>query len=285
VINVYYFNKKLKFPLTGKEEGEQIMVENSIEAFSNASLKKISYIKNDIFGYFLLSVLAGIYVGLGVILVFSIGAPLKAAGDAGIKALMGASFGVALTLVIFAGSELFTGNNLIMTIGFLNKKVSTADVIKLWLICYLGNLAGSLLFAYIISFSGVMSGETASVFISKAAVAKGTGAFGALFWKGFLCNLLVCLAVWTSGRTKNDTAKILLIFWCLFAFIGSGYEHSVANMTLIAVGKLVGGSAVTWQMLWNNLLPVTLGNMAGGCMLGIVYYIISRKNLTSNGVK
>ena len=256
------------------------MVEESIRAFANAASKKVGYLKKDLMGYFLLSILAGIYVGLGVILIFSIGAPLKAVGDAGVKALMGASFCVALTLVIFAGSELFTGNNMIMTIGALNKKIKLIDLIKLWVICYIGNLVGSVLLAYVVSFSGVMSGPVASSFIAKVAVAKGSGAFVALFWKAVLCNLLVCLAVWMSGRTNNDMAKIFLIFWCLFAFIGSGYEHSVANMTLISVGKLVGGGTVTWQMLIHNLIPVTLGNIFGGCLLGAAYYVISRKNLT-----
>ena len=260
------------------------MVGESIRSFSEASGKKIEYLKKNFGGYFLLSMLAGIYVGLGIILIFSIGAPLKAAGEPALKALMGASFGIALTLVIFAGSELFTGNNMIMTIGAYNKKISIASLLKLWFVCYIGNLAGSVLLAFIISKSGVMSSAVAAGFISKVAIAKGTGPFWGLFWKGVLCNILVCLAVWMSGRTKNDAAKIMLIFWCLFGFIGSGYEHSVANMTLISVGKFVGGGAVTWQMLWHNLLPVTLGNIVGGAMLGFVYCIIAgRKTETENG--
>lgn len=254
------------------------MVAETVAGFMGAAEKKVAFLNKSGSRYFLLSLLAGFYVGLGIILIFSIGAPMAKIGAAGLKALMGASFGVALTLVIFAGSELFTGNNMILTIGGLGKKVSWLSVLKLWVICYIGNLVGSLLLAFIVFKAGMFDSSVAESFIAKVALAKGTGAFGALFLKGILCNILVCLAVWTVARTKNDMAKISLIFWCLFAFIGSGYEHSIANMTVIGVGLLVS-DAVTWGHLWANLLPVTLGNMVGGVGLGALYWFISNKDL------
>ncbi len=254
------------------------MVLETVNGFAGAAAKKVEFLNKSILRYFILSALAGVYVGLGIILIFSIGGPVAMAGSPALKALMGSSFAVALILVIFAGSELFTGNNMILTIGGLTKKTSWANVIKLWVVCYVGNLAGALALAFLIAGAGMFgdNGESVS-FISKVAIAKGSAPFLALFIKGILCNLLVCLAVWTTARTKNDMAKLTLIFWCLFAFIGSGYEHSIANMTVIGVGALVSES-VTWSHFWANLLPVTLGNMVGGIGLGALYWFISNKD-------
>jgi nitrite transporter len=256
------------------------MVKETVKLFANMSVQKIESLNNSISRYFVLSMLAGVYVGFGIILIFSIGGPLKAIGDVGLKALMGASFGVALTLVIFAGSELFTGNNMVMTIGSLTGKVSWLNTIKLWIICYIGNLAGALLLSYVISKSGVLCNGPGKDFITKVSLAKGSGEFLHLFLKGVLCNILVCLAVWTSARAKDDTAKILLIFWCLFAFIGSGFEHSIANMTVIGIGLCVSPETIQWGHLWHNLLPVTLGNIFGGSVcVGAAYWFVANKQL------
>ena len=254
------------------------MIAETVQNFADLSIKKTQMLKDSVSRYFILSMLAGIYVGFGVVLVLTICGPLKVAGDAGLKALMGASFGVALTLVIFAGSELFTGNNMIMTIGCLSKKVTWLDTIKLWAICFIGNLAGSLLLAFAIKNAGSLSTGGAHELITKIALAKGTDTFIPLFIKGILCNMLVCLAVWTASRTKEDTAKILLVFWCLFAFIGSGFEHSIANMTLIGIGIMVSPATITWTHFWSNMLPVTLGNIIGGAVcIGAAYWFIANK--------
>ena len=256
------------------------MIPETVKLFAAAAEKKLESLNSSIMRYLVLSMLAGIYVGFGIVLIFSIGGPLKAIGDVGLKALMGASFGVALTLVIFAGSELFTGNNMIMTIGSLTGKVSWFNTLKLWTVCFIGNLLGSLLFAYLISKSGVLCSGAGQAFITKVAIGKGSGDFMQLFIKGIFCNMLVCLAVWTSARAKDDTAKILLIFWCLFAFIGSGFEHSIANMTVIGVGIFVSPAAVTWGHFWHNMVPVTLGNMLGGAVfIGAAYWFIANKDL------
>ena len=98
-----------------------------------------------------------------------------------------------------------------------------------------------------------------------------------LFLRGLLCNWLVCLAVWTSGRTTNDAAKIMLIFWCLFAFIGTGFEHSVANQSLLGMALfLPHESAVSWAGYWYNQLYVVLGNIiGGGLFVGGLYWLMS----------
>jgi nitrite transporter NirC len=254
------------------------MVEQTIKDLATAARKKASFGLKNPLHYFTLSMMAGVYVGFGIILIFSIGGPLKALDAPIIKTVMGASFGIALTLVIFAGSELFTGNTMILTIGSLAKEVRWRQTLWLWLLCLVGNFAGSVLLAWAFVASGLGSQAITAQFITDVAIAKSTAPFLELFIRGILCNMLVCLAVWTSSRTKNDSAKILLIFWCLFAFIGSGFEHSIANMTLLAVPVFLPGadSIKALGNMFSNLLPVTLGNMIGGALcIGAAYWYIA----------
>lgn len=216
-------------------------------------------------GYLVSAMLAGIYVGFGIILVNTVIAPFIQAGSPAAKLLAGACFGVALTLIIFAGSELFTGNNLIMSVGYLYRRVSARDVLGIWSWCYLGNFLGAVLFALLYIQTGLGPGPTAE-FIQAAAAAKMTAPSGQLFFRGVLCNNLVCLAIWMLERAKGDAAKLILIWWVLFAFIGSGFEHSVANMVLFLLALLLPhpAGALTYQGMAANLIPVTLGNLVGG---------------------
>lgn len=255
------------------------MYKENVQRFADASKVKAELLNTSISKYLLLSVLAGIYVGFGIILIFSIGAPLKAAGAPGLKALMGASFSLALTLVIFAGSELFTGNNMSMMIGSLSKQVSWLDTAKVWVVSYIGNLLGSLLLAYTMSLTGLISKSPLKEFILAISADKMNAPFSELFFRGVLCNMLVCLAIWTSSRAKEDTAKLLLIFWCLFGFIGAGFEHSVANMTLLGMGLFIPHdmTLVSWAGFAANLIPVSLGNMFGGAIcIGTAYWFASK---------
>lgn len=241
------------------------------------SLKKIRYMDNSKLGYFILSVFAGIYVGFGIILIFAVGAPYAAQSSPALKLIMGTAFGVALTLVIFAGSELFTGNNMYCVIGGLVGSVRWWDVGRLFWWCYVGNLAGSVALAWVVAQTGVLSGPAQAALVTKITSSKMNLAAWPLFLRAVLCNMLVCLACWTSSRTKNDTAKILLIFWCLFAFIGSGFEHSVANMTLLTLGLLLphGPSITLLGYAW-NLSIVSVGNfVGGGLVIGALYWLVS----------
>ncbi|MCP4181681.1 MAG: formate/nitrite transporter family protein [bacterium] len=258
------------------------MVTETVEYFANAARNKFLYLKENFVGYFILSLMAGVYIGLGIMLIFSLGAPLAANGTVGVKTLMGFSFCIALTLIIFAGAELFTGNNMIMTIGALSKKVTWKQVLVLWIVCYLGNLIGSLALAYIITLSGLTVKPELSSFIFKVCSSKMNAPFMELFFRGILCNMLVCLAIWMCTRAKDDTAKILLIFLCLFAFISSGYEHSIANMTLMGLGIFnpLHPASVSWTGYFYNLLPVTAGNIVGGAgIIGAAYWFVPNNNI------
>ncbi len=245
----------------------------SVEIISTAAKLKIEYLKRSILSYITSSILAGTYIGIGIVLIFSVGAPLAAEGSIFLRPLMGVSFGIALTLVVFAGAELFTGNNMFMTIGLLKKEVSAAEVLKVWIFSWIGNLIGSLLLAYLVVVSGAIS--HAANFIEKVSIAKMTMPALQLFLRGVLCNWLVCLALWTSSRAKSDTAKCILIFWCLFAFIACGYEHSIANMTLLSISLFAQhAQAISWLGFFRNMFYVTMGNIVGGSFfVGALYCV------------
>jgi nitrite transporter NirC len=221
--------------------------------------------------------MAGSYVGFGIALIFSLGGPLAAAGSPDMKLVMGASFGIALTLVIFAGSELFTGNNMVGVIGGLSRSVTWGQVLQFNFWSWLGNLIGSLALAWLVVQSGVFAkGATAELIQKVAGVKMALGPWE-LFVRGMLCNWLICLAVWMAGRTSSDAAKIMLIFWCLFAFIGIGFEHSIANQSFLGMALfLPHEAAVTWEGFWYNQLFVVLGNVVGGGLfVGGLYWLVS----------
>ena len=213
----------------------------------------------------------------GIVLIFSVGAPLAGTQFAPfMKLIMGASFGVALSLVIFSGSELFTGNNMIFAIGKLKSQVGFNSILKLFALCYIGNLLGSVFFAWLVVQGGSLSAEAQALIVKVAGMKMALGAKEA-FFRGLLCNWLVCLAVWVANRNGDETAKLIMIFWCLFAFIGSGYEHSIANQSLMGLALLLPhGPEVSLAGFVHNQVFVTAGNMVGGgVMVGMVYVFSS----------
>jgi nitrite transporter NirC len=229
-------------------------------------------------GYLILSALAGVYLAFGITLIFSVGAPFSAEGAAGVKLVMGASFGIALSLVVFAGSELFTGNNMVCAIGALDGAISWSTLGRLWLFSLAGNLVGSVALAWLVVESGVLSHAPQSDLLMKVAATKMTLSGGELLARGILCNWLVCLAVWTAGRTTSDSAKLVLIFWCLLAFVGSGFEHSIANQSLLSMALfLPHPGSVTWVGFAWNQGWVILGNIIGGSVfVGGLYWFASQ---------
>lgn len=166
-----------------------------------------------------------------------------------------------------------------MTIGLWRKSITFPDALKLWGLCWLGNLVGSVLLAVLFYYSGLATGDIGE-FIATTSAAKMNLPASELLLRAVLCNLLVCLAVWCGIKMKTESGKLIMIFWCLFAFITTGFEHSIANMTLLAVGVLNPmGHAVTLGGYFYNLFFVTLGNMLGGIFLvGIPYAIIAGKS-------
>jgi nitrite transporter NirC len=253
------------------------MFNEEITAVANAAKGKNDLFCNNPVGYILSAILAGIFVGLGVLLAFTVGGLLI--GNPFARILMGCTFGVALSLVVMAGGELFTGNNFVMAVGLAKKTVSGGVCFRVWGLSYLGNLIGSVILALIFVWCGLATGSTGA-FISSAAAVKMSIPPLALICRGLLCNILVCLAVWCSFRCKSEAAKLIMIFWCLLALMTSGYEHCVVNMTLLTVSLLspATGAAVSLSGWAYNIALSTLGNMIGGIVfVALPYLLISRQ--------
>ncbi|UHA73239.1 formate/nitrite transporter family protein [Paenibacillus sp. 481] len=254
------------------------MFTSSVETTIEAAVKKKEKMNKSTARYAVSALLAGAYVGLGIILIYSIGAPLAAIKSPFQPMLMGMSFGLALTLVVFAGSELFTGNNMFFTMSTLARRTTVADTLKNWVIVFVGNLAGAVLLSLLIVGTGLFKEAGPDHLLFTAAAKKMELPFVELFFRGILCNWLVCLALWMAARAKEDIAKIVLIWWCLYAFIASGYEHSVANMTLLSLAYLLPQhpESITLAGWFQNMIPVTLGNIVGGgVFVALAYWFIS----------
>ena len=251
------------------------MFKSEMQKIADASVKKVEFMKKSPVGYTLLSALAGIYLGFGITLIFSVGGPIAAAGGGGyLKLIMGASFGIALSLVIFAGSELFTGNNMIFAVSRLAKRVGIGPIVTLFTMCFVGNFIGSAFLGWLVVEGGSLTEASQALVLKVAAMKMGLSAKEA-FLRGILCNWLVCLAVWVSLRTQSETAKLIMIFWCLFAFIGSGFEHSIANQSLMSMAMfLPHGAEISLAGFIHNQVFVTLGNLiGGGAFVGLVYWL------------
>ncbi len=249
------------------------MYSDTIDFFAETAARKARAIAANPLGFFVACMLAGAYIGLAIIAIFSIGQGL----EAGVRPLaMGLTFALALTLVVFAGAELFTGYTMVMTLGMLRGKASLGNLASAWAMTWVGNLAGAVALATIfwLGGGGAILKEGADLVFATAA-AKMSAAPLALVAKGILCNWLVCLALWMSARTTNDVAKLIVMFWCLFAFIASGFEHSVANMTLFAVALLGNHpDTITVGGMFYNLLWVSIGNIiAGAGFVACAYWL------------
>lgn len=240
--------------------------------------KKYSYFKTYKSGYFLSSMWAGAAIGMGIILIAVIGAYGEKYQYAMTKAVMGFSFSMALSVVIMLGVELFTGNNLLMSVGCLEKKLSWLNVLYLWCFNYIGNFVGALVLAFIYANTGVGSGLVGEYLI-EMAVMKTSPSFMELLMKGILCNVLVCLAVLIAIKMKSESGKLIMIFWCIYTFITCGFEHSIANMTLFSLSALLDqGQTVSYALMIQNLIPVTIGNViGGGLMLGGSLHLLAKK--------
>jgi len=255
------------------------MYTEAIQALSDQAVVKLAEQKRSLVGHLVRSMLAGMYVGAAIVLIFTIGGLLSKAAPGTERLVMGVCFGGALTIVIFAGSELFTGSNLVLTLGVLSRRASAADLASNWVWTWVGNLAGSALLAWMVVSSGLLDNDPVRSFVVNVSGTKMNIAPWPLFLRGVLANWFVCLGVWMAARIKSEPARILMIWWCMFTFITSGYEHSVANMTGLLLGLLLPhGEAVTWGGYWYNLGLSTLGNIVGGAVfVAGLYWIGSPK--------
>ena len=257
------------------------MYKETIDQFVVLAQHKLHVLSAKPAAFAVSAMMAGAYIGLGIILIFSVAGTIEPAWQ---KLIMGASFGIALTLVVFAGAELFTGHTMYLTFAKLNGSASWGDVLGVWSMSWLFNFLGAagLALIFVTGGGGVLLHEGSELLNQVAAYKMNSSAL-ALVARATLCNWLVCLALWMSVRTQSDATKAIVIFWCLFAFIASGYEHSVANMTLLAIALLGDHpESVSLVGMAHNLTWVTLGNILGGSVfMGLGYWVADRGRILS----
>ena len=247
---------------------------------------------------FILGILAGAFIAFGAegstMATFTLLASPATYGLG--RALSGVIFAAGLIMVVLAGAELFTGNTL-MLCGVLEKKIKTSAMLRSWVIVYAGNLAGALLIAWLMNRTGLFSAgeDMLGAMTVKIGACKTSLDFGRAFILGILCNWLVCLAVWISSGADGTAGKILGIVFPIGLFVTSGFEHSIANMYYIPAAifakadfseaaldaglDLQALNSLDWYGFFvTDLIPVTLGNIAGGCIfVALAYWICYRK--------
>lgn len=212
----------------------------------------------------------------------------------------GILFTGGLIMVVLSGGELFTGNNL-MIMGVLDRRITAGGMLRNWVVVYCANFIGGILIALLGAWSGLFSsgGDLLGIMTIKIAAGKASLSFGKAVILGFLCNWLVCLAVWQATGAKDMAGKILGIFFPILLFVTAGFEHSIANMYYISAGIFASHSQamadaavssglvtpealanLTWgNMFLRNLLPVTIGNILGGSgFVGMLYWFVYRRN-------
>ena len=231
----------------------------------------------------MLGVLAGGFIGLGAMYyVMVVSDPTL--GFAAKRVLGGAVFSLGLVLVVVAGAELFTGNNL-LAMAWADRRISTAEVLRNWSVVCAANFVGAAGLAVLVYLSGhaEMNGGLVAQQYLEIASAKCTLPPARAFFNGVLCNVLVCLAVWIALAGRSVIDRIVAIVLPISAFVAAGFEHSIANMYLIPLGMMLqasgvdapGAVALGWSGLLGNLVPVIAGNLVGGSVLvGLVYHVI-----------
>jgi len=237
----------------------------------------------------ILSILAGIYIAIAGQAMITVTHDAAGSVGTGLARLLGGSvFSLGLILVVLAGAELFTGNSL-MVVGWLERKLNLKALAKNWSIVYIGNLIGSILIVYLVFFSGIwmINGGAVGKYALSIAVSKADLGFWSALVRGIGANWLVCVAIWLaiSGGTTRD--KILGIYFPITAFVLLGFEHSIANMFFLPMGLLLkgvvsvpGASSLTLSTaIFNNIIPVTIGNIIGGVLfVAVPYWMVYLKN-------
>ncbi len=248
----------------------------------------------DLLRMFMLAVLAGAFIAMGAIFATTVSAGASTLPYGVARLLAGITFTLGLILVVVSGSELFTGNSLII-IAFANRRISLGGLLRNWGVVYLGNFVGALLTAYLMFVSRQYTFGAGSIGLAalNTGEAKTSLAFAQAIVLGIFCNALVCMAVWMCYSARSTIDKILAIIPPISAFVAAGFEHSIANMYFIPMAlfiKQMGTPAffeaikkaptdfphLTWgNFFLVNLLPVTIGNIIGGVvMVGLMYWFI-----------
>ena len=229
-----------------------------------SALAKISLYFRNTKGYIISSMVAGMFITFGSMVALSIGGLMAPLMGSAARIVAAIAFSSALSLAVMAGCELFTGNNLVLSAAAWEKKISWRMACLLWLVNWLGNLVGTwmLIGLYKLSGANVMP-EAVSYFHQVASSKVALGPVEMVI-RGILCNICVCLSIWCGVRMKSESVKLIMTIWCILIFMVCGFEHSIANMSIIVIALINNaGPEVTWAGYGINLFFVTIGNILG----------------------
>lgn len=250
---------------------------NDTNIISNMSKSKAELTENNPKKFILRAIMAGFYLIIAIILSYTVGALTEKISVELSKIAVAMTFSIALALICFLGGELFTGNNLVMAIGYYDKKVKFKSVLKVWCFTYLGNLIGNIILGFIFITSGSGS-DMFPKYLAQIVNIKVSIPMLQLIFRAILCNFIVCIAVLSSVKMKSEIAKMTTMFWLIFAFVIAGFEHSIANMGIFTLSYFTLGT-LPWSGILYSMLCVTIGNIVGGAVLygGTLYLMKTDK--------
>ena len=235
----------------------------------------------------MLGLLAGAFIGLGSML-FVVVKSDATLGFAAAQIGGGLVFSLGLLLVVVAGAELFTGNNL-LAMAWADGRITTAEVLRNWLIVCAANFAGAAALAALVFFSGHLEMNGGAIALQAVKIAAAKMALPPLqaLARAILCNILVCMAVWMALAGRSVIDKAVAILFPISAFVAAGFEHSIANMYFIPLAMLQqafaplalpGAEFIDLPHMFANLAVVIMGNIIGGSVLvALVYHVIYRR--------
>lgn len=254
------------------------METESLFKVEELALKKYKIFKQSPLRYVARAMLASMFIGFGVIVAFKTGNFFYLEHSPLTYPMAAITFGAAIILIAYGGGDLFTGNTFYYTYAALRKRMKWLQVVRLWVLSYLGNILGAAAFALLIFLTGLFADESVNGFLLNVVEHKMHSPIWELFFRAILCNWLVCLAFFIPMSLQGDGAKMFAMMLFVFCFFISGYEHSIANMCTFAIALVLNHpGTISFEGVIHNLIPVTFGNLIGGVLLmGYMYHFVNK---------
>ncbi|BBI32988.1 formate/nitrite transporter family protein [Cohnella abietis] len=251
------------------------------------ALKKLKVFKQSRLRYLSRSMLASMFIGFGVIVAFKTGSYFYNVHSPFTYPMAAITFGAAIILISYGGGDLFTGDTFYYSYAALRKKIKWTTTVKLWLWSYGGNVLGAAVFAFLIYTTGLFKEASVNEFLLSVVDKKMHTPTIELFFRGILCNWLVCLAFFIPMSMKEDGAKMFAMMLFVFCFFISGYEHSIANLCTFAIALVLNHpGTISFSGVMHNLIPVTLGNLiGGGVLMSYMYYYVNKPFLEDTKIE
>ncbi|AIQ33478.1 formate/nitrite transporter family protein [Paenibacillus sp. FSL R5-0345] len=242
------------------------------------ALKKQKIFRQSIMRYIARAMLASMFIGFGVIVAFKTGNYFYMEHSPFAYPMAAITFGAAIILISYGGGDLFTGDTFYYTYTALRRKMKWSEVVRMWVMSYIGNILGAAVFALLIFLTGLFYSSDVNGFLLYVVEHKMGAPAGQLFFRAILCNWLVCMAFFIPMNIKGDGARMFAMVLFVFCFFISGYEHSIANMCTFAIALVLDHpGTVSWAGVVHNLVPVTIGNLiGGGVLMGVMYYYVNK---------